>query len=123
MAHNSQKRLPTRRLSIEGLESRTLMAGNVTATVEAGVLAVTGDNADNLVYLRQLPSQPSTTWQGFRYSIESWTPRYKLPTTINGQAAVVVEGVKNVNIDMKDGGDRVYVGNPSRPGAIANLPG
>ena len=44
----------TRRLSVESMESRQLMAGNVFANVIGGDLVLTGDGASNGVEVRQL---------------------------------------------------------------------
>jgi hypothetical protein len=44
----------TRRLCVESMESRQLLAGNVFASVVAGDLVLTGDNAANGVEVRQL---------------------------------------------------------------------
>src|SRR5688572_7681111 len=122
MRHHSK----TRRLTLESLENRSLLAGNVLASVDAsGLLTVTGDDEGNRINIRQLPASGSTTpWPGARYSIErGWTPRGQLPTTINGQSAVIVEGVKSVNIALHDGNDLMRVSSPNRPGSITSLPG
>jgi hypothetical protein len=115
-----------RPLSVEALENRSLLAGNVLASVDAsGLLTVVGDDAGNRIIVRQLPpTGPTTPWPGVRYSIESaWTRPGTEPTTINGQSAVTVEGVKSVAIDMEGGVDSVYVHNPNRPNSVASLPG
>jgi len=44
----------TRRLNVESMESRQLMAGNVFASVAGGDLNLIGDNASNGVEIRQL---------------------------------------------------------------------
>lgn len=43
-----------RRLSLEGLESREMMAGNVAAWVSQGTLFITGDNASNRVSVAEI---------------------------------------------------------------------
>jgi len=118
--HNRSK---TRRLAVESVENRSLLAGNVLATVDAsGLLTVTGDDAANQIYIRQLPaSGSSTTWSGARYSIAALGSNNT--TKINSQSAIVVEGVKSVDMAMKGGMDYVNVTNPNRGDKIATLPG
>lgn len=110
----------------EPLEVRSLLAGNVLVNVSAeGLLTVTGDDADNRVYITQLPATgPTTPWPGARYLIAcTYTPPRESPTTVNGETSVVVEGVKNIDIAMNDGFDFLYIHNPSRPLSHATLPG
>lgn len=118
------KRSNVRRLSMESLENRALLAGNVLATVDAeGKLFVSGDALDNHIEIRQIP-QPATSgeWQGATYEISNpWVPRGKTPTTVNGQASVIVEGVKSgVQINLGVGDDRLVI---YRHGAAASVPG
>jgi hypothetical protein len=40
-------------LRFEGLENRTLLAGDVTVAVVSGVLQITGDTADNSIQIKQ----------------------------------------------------------------------
>src|SRR5690349_17694431 len=42
-----------RRLNVESLESRAMLAGDVLATVEGGNLLITGDGADNDIRIVQ----------------------------------------------------------------------
>jgi hypothetical protein len=82
-----------RRLGFEELERRTLLAGNVTAALQEGVLVITGDNVSNFIQIRQLPPASSTgEWSGARYEvINPWVPKGDTPTLINGQSSVIVE--------------------------------
>ena len=118
-----ESRSSSRRLGLEALEHRTLMAGNVLVSVDAtGLLTMQGDSADNMVQIEQLVNDgPSGPWPGVRYAISAVDPNNM--TTINGQTEVVVEGVKSVDIAMRDGADRVFAHAPHRPGRRAHLPG
>jgi hypothetical protein len=116
----------SRRLGFENLENRTLMAGNVLVSVENGVLTVTGDDAANTVYIRQIPpSGASSPWPGASYSIEGYRPlNGNPPTLVNGQQWVTVEGVKNgADIEMKGGNDILWINRPHTATSIASIPG
>src|SRR5688572_29531503 len=43
-----------RKLGVEGLERRSMLAGNIHAEVNGGVLVITGDDAGNGVSVQQL---------------------------------------------------------------------
>src|SRR4029078_8520731 len=49
MKKHLRTKIRTRSLFLENLETRAMLAGNVTAAVRGGTLFVTGDNADNAV--------------------------------------------------------------------------
>jgi hypothetical protein len=83
-----------RRLRIESLENRYLMAGNLTSSLDGGVLTLTGDALDNLSFVNgtgvpgQVIVQP-------------------VATTIDGQAAPkTFNGVESVVINSLDGNDQ-----------------
>lgn len=130
----SRKPARSRRLTVESLESRAMLAGNVTVTVTDGVLNVAGDDKANGVAIRQLapPNGPTTPWPGVRLEITG-IPAVNgssQQTTINGGASVIVEGVKNgVGIWLGGGQDLLKVVNPlpatnGAPNrAQVNLPG
>jgi hypothetical protein len=87
----------TRRLTLEGLESRQVMAGNVVAGMVAGSLNLTGDFQSNQVELHQLGV-------GI-YKVEGLGG-----TTINGMPSQVFGGVVgNINCNMNFGDDRVLI--------------
>src|SRR3954465_2470515 len=46
----------TRKLNVEGLENRALLAGNVAVSVSGGTLFITGDGFGNGVAVQQLDS-------------------------------------------------------------------
>jgi hypothetical protein len=78
---------------LECLESRDLLAGNVTTTVVNGALTITGDAADNEIEVYQTAV--------FTYRIVG-----KHGTTVNQQASAYASGMTgNVNILMSDGSD------------------
>lgn len=87
-------------LGVESLESRAMLAGNVSVSLAGGNLLVRGDGQANEIAIVQLSSGqyavaglPGTTVQG---STEPW----------------VVNGVKgNIDVDLKGGNDLVGVGN------------
>jgi len=90
---NRSRRPAQRRLHVEALESRELLAGNVLASVDAaGNLRIAGDNAANSLSI-----------------IQSGHNSYLLVgqgTTINGQANRNLTGVRGrVDIDLRGGND------------------
>lgn len=115
----------TRKLGFEGLEGRAMLAGNVAASVSDGVLAITGDSADNRLVIRQLdPVGPTDPWPGARYEISDLYPAGKPKTTINGQDSVIVEGVKNgMRINLGAGDDYLNISRPGASANAANVPG
>ena len=52
-----------RRLTIEPLENRVLLAGNVTAELKSGELLVTGDNQDNQIQIADLGASGAHTYR------------------------------------------------------------
>jgi hypothetical protein len=117
-----------RRLSIERLESRQLMAGDVAVAVVEGMLQVTGDAADNDVQIRMIPQTVSGTWPGAKYEITGASHNNTTPaTTINGQDSVIVEGVKTgANIDLGEGNNFLRIsrtGNNPTDYRAAAVPG
>jgi hypothetical protein len=109
-------KMRTRRLALESLEARTLMAGNVTVAVTDGVLHVQGDAADNDLQIRAVPQHFTGPWPGAKYLLtgvshyDNTTPT----TTINGQTSLVVEGVKNgADIRLGAGSNSLRIANPT----------
>jgi VCBS repeat-containing protein len=86
-----------RQLGLERLESRIVLAGNVSATVRGGNLQVTGDTLGNEITIEQ----PALN----RFTITSRDGT----TTINGQAGpLTFNGVKkNLSISLSSGDDVV----------------
>lgn len=78
------KRHKPRRLAAESLENRALLAGDITATVDGGVLRLVGDDAANGVLIR-----------GTGENLEVvGTEAGGSPTTINGEASFTASGVR-----------------------------
>ena len=99
-----QSNRSTRRsfLGLEPLETRTMMAGNVTATVTKGTLVIRGDAAANEIMISQ-----SNVAGGFTI-----TPIAGSSTTINSlTSALNLTGVVRLDIRMGAGNDVVGIGN------------
>lgn len=110
----SNKPLKPRRLMVESLETRAMLAGNVTVAVTDGVLHVTGDAAANDVQIRQLKQTFEGEWPGAKLEI-SGNYRNRNDTLINGQSEpLIVEGVKS--------GTVISLGNGNNALRIANIP-
>jgi hypothetical protein len=93
-----------RRLAVEPLEPRTLLAGDVSVEVVGGHLRVRGDEECNGLVIAQLGDNRYVV-AGFEHD--------GAPTTINGSTdPLIVRGVKrNFDIDLKDGDDLLGIGN------------
>jgi hypothetical protein len=103
-----------RKLDIEKLDSRQLMAGNVFAGLTSdGQLQITGDSNSNSVRIAQIGS---TTYRVTGLLQEG------APTTVNGQGYRDFANVKSVNANLGAGNDRIDVGNSSLYGLITSLP-
>jgi hypothetical protein len=94
---------PKRRLAVESLESRTALAGNVTASVVDGTLILEGDDQANELIVRQVAQSYSGAWPGAKLQISSNS------TTINGQNSVTLGGIKNVTVHLGAGDDEFRV--------------
>jgi hypothetical protein len=80
-------------LRFEGLENRTLMAGDVTVAVVSGVLQITGDTADNAIQIKQ---------SGADWRVQG------LGTTVNGNnGAQTFTGVTGIAIELGAGNDLI----------------
>ena len=84
---------------MESLETRDLMAGDVSAQVINGNLIITGDAADNKITITQVSSTS--------YRIRGQD------TTINGRQAATFVVSNNVRISMLGGNDVVTIGTPT----------
>src|SRR5438093_9588622 len=93
--HLRRTRRPNRRLGLELLESRRVLAGNVHAFVSGGNLHLDGDSQANEILIEQ--SAPKS----FTITSRDGT------TTINGQAGPLTFNrvSKNVFITLKGGDD------------------
>src|SRR5437762_12529252 len=93
--HLRRTRRPNRRLGLELLESRRVLAGNVHAFVSGKSLHLDGDSRNNEITIEQSASK------SFTISSRDGT------TTINGQAGpLTLNGIsKNVFVTLKGGDD------------------
>jgi hypothetical protein len=90
-----------RRLSVEMLESRTLLAGNVTASVAGGSLVIDGDDLGNGFQITQ-NADGTHTVTGLDFAGS--------PTTVNGMAAETFAGVtRDFKIKTKRGHDFIFL--------------
>jgi len=87
-----------RRLAMEGLENRTMLAGNVNVFVEGGTLFIVGNDAGNGVSVHQVDTG--------RYVVTGFALAGSA-TTLNGSGSVrIVTGVTNdINVDLNAGND------------------
>lgn len=103
MKKHRTARLQHRPLFVEGLETRAMLAGNVTASVRGGTLFVTGDNLDNDVVIQQTGPNRFTV-VGVAGSA----------TKVNNRAEGIVftgNGVRNFEIDLRAGNDMLGISN------------
>jgi copper(I)-binding protein len=98
----ARKTLKSRRLNMETLENRSMLAGNVIAKVTSGNLTITGDNQANLIEI--------TADSAGKFTIKGTT---NSNTTINGKANDSFTVTGNVTITMAGGADKVVLGTSS----------
>jgi hypothetical protein len=93
--------------SFERLETRSLMAGNVTAAVVGGNLTITGDDVANYISLRELGDTGKWEIVG-------------LKTSINGNAPRVVTApvTGSITINLNGGADRLNIHDGNVPGHL-----
>jgi hypothetical protein len=95
-----------RKLRIEALERRAMLAGNVTVSVSGGTLNIRGDGEDNAIFVSEVE-------QGV-YAVVGFDDLEGNPTFVNGDenGVVVIGGVtRDINIDLKGGDDLLAIGN------------
>ena len=102
--YHNRRRLINR---LEQLESRQMMAGDVTVSVVGGILYINGDSADNSISI-------SATANTDEFTISSNDGG---DTTINGGAGPVTLGGATVGVDitLSDGNDRLEFDTTNRP--------
>lgn len=95
---------------MEKLEDRSLMAGNVTAAVQAGVLVINGDTADNGVTVNYIQATKT-------YQVIGTTPTGGTATTINGLDTSVPANIptftgvtKGITVNLNAGNDNLVFG-------------
>ena len=97
IAKERKARTTVRRLLLEGLQSRLLMAGDVSAVIDNGYLVVRGDDAANEITIQGIG--------GNQIQVTGATG-----TTINGLTQPAILRLrKGVDIDMKGGDDKLTV--------------
>ncbi len=101
------KNTKDRKLAMQGLEKRELMAGDVGVGLQGGMLSIVGDNADNYVQVSQV-AEGEFKVSGF-YSDGS-------STRINGQSkAQTFKGVEGINVQLAGGQDRLNLIGTTKP--------
>jgi hypothetical protein len=99
----------TRRLGLETLERREMLAGNVSATVSLGQLTLTGNFEDNAIVLWRGPNPGQVVVAGAKDSAGG-------DTLVNGRTApVTLSGVNRIYADLRSGQDRILITNLSLP--------
>jgi hypothetical protein len=91
----------TKRLTLEALENRQVLSGNVAAVVSGGNLVVTGDNADNQIYIARYHENGAAVANTYLVGGFDGT------TTVNGSSSpAIVRGVRSdMKISLKAGSD------------------
>lgn len=89
-----------RSLAFETCETRTLLAGNITATLVGTTLNIVGDTDANTVFI----TKPNST----RVTVSGQS------TTVNGSAAPLnFTGVLNLNVNLRAGNDTIVIARSS----------
>lgn len=111
---------PVRRhFSIETLESRTVLAGSVAASVSEGLLTITGDNSNNSLAIYAGDVAGEVILAG---ATEDGTAANH--TLVNGQVEpVTLEGVTGIRLDLQGGDDTVVATNLNLAGDLTALEG
>ena len=109
----------TRQLMVESLESRAMLAGQVSVTLTDGTLRIVGDSAANDVEIQQIRRSFGSEWSGVTLEVRGHNG-----TVINdGQSSVTVAGVKaGVFIGLQGGDNHLVVGNTSKTAPADFLP-
>ena len=104
------KRPQSKRLGVERLEERAVMAGNVTAAVTGGVLVITGDTADNGVLVDFNSATSAYTVTGVTPSGGTATTINSLDTSVPANAQVFTGVTKGIKINLNAGNDNLAFG-------------
>lgn len=119
----SRKFIHRRRLSVECLENRSLLAGDITATLVDGTLYLTGDDQDNDLQITQTVFNSGGTWNGVTLGVSGASRSGEITTTVNGGAGEEFEGVKNGVVIKLGRGDDFFLVNGGSKSRKPNLPG
>jgi len=95
----------SRRLFIESLEAREVLAGNVTATLSAGILRVTGDTLNNKIAIWQ-----NTNTGLFSVTGQTSSGATKVNNGPNNNTVTFNGAVNSIIVDLKQGNDSVTIG-------------
>lgn len=98
LKNRSRRNSTSRRLALQPLEPRAMMAGDVTATVIDGNLQIVGDNLANDLTITPISAG--------KYRLTGIDAAGNATTTVNGRDALTVAGVTGtVGVFMRDGAD------------------
>jgi hypothetical protein len=99
-------------LEVETMESRTLLAGNVLASVVNGDLMIKGDNLGNAIRIWAIGAN--------QYRVIPVNASIYGPTTINGTTEYVANGVtRDISVKMLGGDDFVHLLDGNSPRLVA----
>ena len=122
----SRKPTRNRRLMVESLESRSMLAGSISATVTDGVLDIFGDGD---LRIHQLPQTYTGARPGVKLELLGKSNGNQQTTTINGESSVILTGIKsgaNINaqaMHLVIGNSSTYGGSPTVRKTSVALPG
>jgi hypothetical protein len=109
MARHINRTTGSRKLKLESLENRQLMAGNITAGLDSqGTLQIRGDSVDNGVAIYQVNSSTLRV-EGLSQGGSG--------TRVNGSTSFRdFRNVQGLNVDLGAGNDRIEVGTAASSG-------
>ena len=99
--------LGRRQFALEQLESRNLLAGNVNAVKNGENLDITGDSNNNVVAIVDVGNDRFAVI-GVATGLSGTNP------TVNGYEYKIFTGIRNINVDLKEGNDALAVGNDAQ---------
>ena len=99
--------LGRRQFALEQLESRNLLAGEVNAVKDGENLNVTGDTRNNVVAIVDVGNDRFAVI-GVGTGLKGTNP------TTNGYEYKIFTGIRNINVDLKEGNDALAVGNDAQ---------
>ena len=106
-------------LHLESLENRCLLAGNVVAEVNEGVLEIQGDPKENWIEIRQVGDE-----EFIIIGLDSPLPGdagLGAPTTVNGQVADTFSGVRDIKAKMAGEDDYIFFNGDTAFGATQEM--
>ncbi len=106
MRINQRRMMGTRKLRLEQLETRRLLAGNVSVTQQGNTLLVRGDNLANEIGIFSAGGDDFTV--------------VGVDTTVNGDDERTFSGILNFNIDLRGGDDFLSIADDAT--GLADVP-